>query len=108
MPARLDGTICPRRDEAAKIAQQNLEEQSETPVISEDENDTENNGSNSGANSDGSDAPDEEEQPAAPTTGTPPSDMPQTGPEATQLVALFALVTSVAFFIASRKAVRGL
>lgn len=96
-----------RRDDAAEIARENLEEQSETPVIADEssEGSTENGTDTTGQ---GTTAEEEESPASTPTTGTAPEQMPATGPEAVQVIALAALVTSVTYFVVSRKAAREL
>ena len=99
-----------RREEAAKIAQENLDSQSEQPVIaddgqSEEENPPQQSGSNSNTNTNtDEDTPDE-----LSTTGKPvtPDVMPETGIGPAEIIAVVALTASTAYFIASRRAVRG-
>ena len=89
-----------RRDEAVKIAEQNLKNESESVPASE--------GATSGA------APAEsaeDNKPAATstvaTTGGTSTELPQTGLEGVgSILAVTALSLSVAFYVASRRAVR--
>jgi hypothetical protein len=79
-----------RRDEAIKIAEQQLEEQSE--VATETNNGT---------------APAEEEGANGPilsTSGEENVELPETGPEIVHILAITALTLSAAYYVGSRRA----
>ena len=98
-----------RRDEATEIARENLEEQSETPVISEDESENESeNGSGTGTGTTNEEEDDAEQPSTTPVTSTAPEAMPQTGPELAHVLTFTALIGATTFFIVSRKAAREL
>jgi FtsZ-interacting cell division protein ZipA len=79
-----------RRDEAIKIAQQQLEEQSE--VARETNNGT-------AVTDEG-----EENSPAPSTNGEENVELPETGPEIVHILAITALTLSTAYYVGSRRA----
>lgn len=88
-----------RRQEAAKIAQQNLESQSEAPAATSTETNS------------GEVAPPEttETTPrATATTSATTSALPQTGADVSQIAILSILVLAIAYYATSRRAVRQL
>lgn len=79
-----------RRDEAIKIAEQQLEEQSEVATET-----------NSGTVS----ADEEQENGATPSTGSEENvELPETGAEIMQILAVTMLTLSVAYYVSSRRA----
>lgn len=88
-----------RRQEAAKIAQQNLEEQSETDPSTQ-------TGTNTGAVA-VSEPTDPDTQT---TTSTPPASnvLPETGADVSQIVSVTLVTLAVAYYVTSRRAAREL
>ena len=98
-----------RREEAAKIAQENLDEQSEQPVIAEDEQTEEEKPANQNGSQpspqggSSTTTPDELSQTGKQVV---PEVMPETGIGPAQLIAIVALTASTVYFIASRRALQ--
>lgn len=86
-----------RRDEAAEIARQNLENESNKPVVIGEDQAVNGQVEEEAAASGGS-----------VTATAAPEQLPQTGPETATMLALFMLSLAVASYMASRQAARQL
>jgi len=85
-----------RRDEAVDIAQQNLENEAQTPIaIAED-----------GESIETTSPPAEES--ASATSGSNTGELPQTGPELINVIVIALLAGAATYYVASRRAVREL
>lgn len=84
-----------RRQEAIKVAEQNLEDQSQTPVAVE---------------TDKEEKPAEEDKPQtqAPTTSSSANTLPETGPEILPILVIGLLTLATGYYVTSRRAVREL
>jgi FtsZ-interacting cell division protein ZipA len=89
-----------RRQEAAKIAEQNLQAQSEAPA---DVVQSTNNGTVAPTESTETDSP-----LVATTTGAAQSTLPETGIDVSRVAIISVLVLAIAYYATSRRAVRGL
>ena len=99
-----------RRQDAADIARQKLEEASETPVLAQDDeiaqndsNDDEAASPNGVAGDDSASAVDNDDSEALPTTGSA-TELPQTGSSVWQSgLALFVTIWSIVAYVNSRR-----
>lgn len=91
-----------RRDEAVKIAEQNLKDQSDTstkPVaVTDDSNKAANSGANTAAD------PSTNAATTSPDSSAAPAALPQTGIDGGRVLIVSILALSVAFYVASRHA----
>jgi len=92
-----------RRDEAVKVAEQNLREQSQGPIASDTDNDAAEQEAKAKAEADAKAA---EEAKNAEIAAVDPNQLPQTGPadDFGRILVVTILATSVAFYVGSRRA----
>lgn len=84
-----------RRQEEVKVAEQNLEEQSKTPVAAE-------------AESKSTEAPQAETATDTATTTTSAGELPETGAETMPIIVLALVSLAAGYYLTSRRAVREL
>lgn len=85
-----------RRDEAAEIARQNLENDSNKPVVIGEDQGVSNGVVDDGRNDSQTD------------TGSTPEQLPETGGELSSLIAVFGITFAVSAYIVSRRAAQHL